>query len=204
MKKPSLLFLACILAVSLAACSSQTKSQDNETENSAGVQVDEGLLNVDVTLAASFFEDTTEEEIRETAKKNGYSDCKINDDGSVTYTMTKKKHAEMLDQLKASFDEMIAGCLEGKDKVDSFVDIQHNDNFSKIDIYVDAEQYTMWDNLYAIAFYVPGAYYQAFAEVAADDMDIVIRFIDHATGEVLSTASYRDFINNLNEESDES
>ena len=95
----------------LVACGggSETQSGGNatsekETENSAGVQVDEGLLNVDVTLAASFFEDQTEEEIKAEAKENGYSDCKINDDGSVTYTMSKKKHAEMLDEMKTSFD----------------------------------------------------------------------------------------------------
>ena len=97
MKKLVSLLLTLALMMSLVACGGGSETQTNgnasaekETENSAGVQVDEGLLNVDVTLAASFFEDQTEEEIKAEAKENGYSDCKINDDGSVTYTLSKK------------------------------------------------------------------------------------------------------------------
>lgn len=210
MKKLVSLLLTLALMVSLVACGggSETQSGGNatsekETENSAGVQVDEGLLNVDVTLAASFFEDQTEEEIKAEAKENGYSDCKINDDGSVTYTMSKKKHAEMLDEMKTSFDEMIAGYLEGEEEVASFVDIQHNDDFSKVDIFVDAKQYTMWDSLYALTFYITGAYYQAFSGVANDDIDVVVNFIDNATMEVLDTASYKDFVSNTSSEDGE-
>lgn len=207
MKKLISLILAFVMMMSLAACGGRGENSGNgtsfpgkNTENSAGVQVDEGLLNIDVTLAASFFEDQTEEEIKAEAKENGYSDCKINDDGSVTYTMSKKKHAEMLNEMKASFDEMIAGYLDGEDKVASFVDIQYNDDFSKIDIYADAEQYTMWDSLYALTFYITGAYYQAFAGVANDDIDVVVNFIDNATKDVLDTASYKDFISNTSSE----
>lgn len=210
MKKLLSLLLTFALMMSLVACggggetqSGKTNSTGKESENSAGVQVDEGLLNVDITLAASFFEDQTEEEIKANAKENGYSDCKINDDGSVTYTMSKKKHAEMLDEMKTSCDEMIAGYLEGEEEVASFVDIQYNDDFSKIDIYVDAEQYTMWDSLYALTFYITGAYYQAFAGVANDDIDVVVNFIDNATKDVLDTASYKDFISNTSSEDTE-
>lgn len=214
MKKAISLLLSFVLILSLAACggyeaqsgetqSGETNSTEKEPESSAGVQVDEGLLNVDVTLAASFFEDQTAEEIKAEAKENGYSDCKINDDGSVTYTMSKKKHAEMLDEMKASFDELIAGCLEGEDEVASFVDIQYNDDFSKIDIYVDAEQYTMWDSLYALIFYITGAYCQAFAGVENDNIDVVVNFIDDATKEVLDTASYKEFVSNTSSEDSE-
>ena len=41
--------------------------------------------------------------------------------------------------MKTSFDEMIAGYLEGEEEVASFVDIQYNDDFSKVDIFVDAK-----------------------------------------------------------------
>ena len=61
MKKLVSLLLTLALMMSLVACGGGSETQTNgnasaekETENSAGVQVDEGLLNVDVTLAASF------------------------------------------------------------------------------------------------------------------------------------------------------
>lgn len=172
-------------------------SVEKESENSAGIQVDEGLLDVEVTMAASFFNDQTEDQIKAGAEKNGYSNCKINDDGSVTYTMSKKKYAEMLDKMKESFVETIAECLDGEYAVASFVDIQHNDNFSKIDVYVDATQYTVRDKLYVLPFYIAGAYYQAFSGVANEDINVVVNFIDNSTKEVLDTASYKDFVNNI-------
>ncbi len=202
MKKTISLLIVFVMMLTLGACgggqtqTGGTNSGEKETENSVGVQLDEGLLNIDLTLAASFFEDKTEEEIKAEAKENGYSDCKINEDGSVTYTMSKKKHAEMLNKMKNSFDEMIAGCLEGDEEVASFIDIKHNEDYSKIDIYVDAELYTMWDNLYALTFYIAGAYYQAFSGVANDEIDVVVNFIDNGTKEVLNTASYKEFVSN--------
>jgi len=208
MKKLISLLLAATLVLSLAACGA-SKSQkaepvpaEKEPEASADIQVDEGLFNVDVTLGAALFQGQTEDAIKAAAKENGYSDCKINADGSVTYTMTKNKRDEMLADMKTSFEELVAGYLEGENAVASFSDIQYNDDFSKINIYVDAEQYTMWDSLYALTFYASGAYYQAFAGVANDDVDVVVNFIDDATSENLETSSYKDFIVELNSETD--
>ena len=93
--------------------------------------------------------------------------------------------------------------MEGEEEVASFVDIQYNDDFSKVDIFVDAKQYTMWDSLYALTFYITGAYYQAFSGVANDDIDVVVNFIDNATMEVLDTASYKDFVSNTSSEDGE-
>ena len=201
MKRWLAMLISVVCLLSLTACGGKQTASAEETPKeekaNAGVEVEERLLTVDVTLPASFFEDQTEDEIRAGAKENGYIACEVHADGSVTYTMSRQKHAEMLDALKTRFDELIAGCMEGENAAASFVDIQCNDDFSKIDIYVDAEQYTMWDNLYAMTFYVAGAYYQAFSGVAYDDVDVLVNFIDNATGEVLNTASYRDFRNNM-------
>lgn len=61
MKKIVSILIALALTLSLVACGGGGESQNspNGKENTAGVQVDEGLLNVEVTLAASFFEDQT-------------------------------------------------------------------------------------------------------------------------------------------------
>ena len=59
------------------------------------------------------------------------------------------------------------------------------------------------DSLYALTFYITGAYYQAFAGVANDDIDVVVNFVDNATKDVLDTASYKDFISNTSSEETE-
>lgn len=196
MKRVISMVLAAALLLTLSACGGSNAKEDAGSEKSGAVQVDEGLFNVDVTLAAALFEDQTEEEIQEKAKEAGYSNCKINEDGSVTYTMTKKQYDKKRKELKTSFDELIAGYLEGENKVESFVDIQCNEDYSQIDVYVDADRYTMWDRLCVMSFYIAGAYYQSFAGVAANEIDVVVNFIDNDTKEVIETGSYKAFLSN--------
>ena len=47
-----------------------------------------------------------------------------------------------------------------------------------------------------------GAYYQSFAGVAPDKIDAVVHFIDGDTKEVLSTTSYRDYVNEMESSGD--
>lgn len=203
MKRFFALLMTFVLLFSLTACgntsNTDTDTKDNAAENSGGMQVDENLLTVDITLPASFFEDQTEEEIQAAAKENNVKKCVINEDGTVTYTMTKKAHKELLDDLKAECDKSVQNLLEGEDKVASFVSIDYNDNLSKFDVYVDASIYATLDNMYALGFYIVGAYYQAFAGIDLDEVDVIVNFIDNETKEVLHTASYKDYMDNTNE-----
>lgn len=192
MKKVISFLLAAVMLLSLAACGGKEKTENND----AAIQVDEGLLTMEVTLAASFFEDRTDEDIIADSKEQGFLDCTINEDGSVTYTMTKLKHQEKLKEFRDGLAETVNSLLEGENKVASFLSIDYNDDFSKIDIYVDPATYTSWDNLYALAFYISGAYYQSFAGVESDKIDVVVNFIDNTTKEVLATASYQEFLSN--------
>ena len=108
MKRLLAAILVLAMVLSLCACGEQKTTSQNEqppaesmadttdSSESTAIEVDEGLLNVEVTLPASFFEDESEEEIKAAAEENGFSKCTINEDGSVTYKMTKAKHKEML------------------------------------------------------------------------------------------------------------
>lgn len=200
MKKFVTLLLATVMCFSLAACGGD--GDENNNSGSAGVQVDEGIFNVDITMASTFFVDMTEDEIKAAAKEKGFDKCVVNADGTVTYTMTKSKHEEILNELKASLEETITSMLEGEEAVASFVSIDYADDFSKFDIYVN-DQYSDWDNFYVLSFYISGAYYQSFAGVSTDNIDVVVNFIDNETKENLNTASYRDWMSNSEDESGE-
>lgn len=206
MKKTLALLLALVLACSTAACGSRSAPTENSSiqnssssveEDGGVVEVDKGLLNVDITLPASFFTDTTEEDIKTSADEKGYSKCVVNADGSVTYTMTKAQHKEMLNELKTSCDESIDELLNGETAVESFQKIEYNDDISEVDIYVDSSKYGAFDAMYALPFYFMGAYYQIFSGVSPDQADVTVNFIDQDTKQVLDTASYRDWITNM-------
>lgn len=202
MKKIVFVLLSLLVIVSLSACGEVEKSTkelsatDTTTENNKLVEVDENLLDVEVILDRSFFDDISDDEIRASAEKNGIKSCKINDDDTVTYVMSKKKHKELLADTKASADKTIDGYLSGENKVNSFVDIKVNDDYSKFDVYVDGNLYTSFDGIYSLSFYMIGAYYQAFNGVSNDDIDIEVNYIDNSTKEVLDTATYKEFLEN--------
>ena len=200
MKKAISLLLVILLGVSLVACGSgNTTAGDSANSVSSEadgetMEVDKGLLNVEITLPASFFTDTTEEEIQAEAAEQGISKCVVHEDGSVTYTMSKSKYNEMMAEMKASLDESIAEMVNGEDAVASFSRIEYNDDISEVDIYIDSTKYTALDSLYAVSFYLMGAYYQIFSGAPAEEVDVVVKLIDKDTGEVVDTASYQEML----------
>jgi len=197
MKKASLsVVLAFCLAFSVCGCTSEPTASSSEdeasseesVEDSGAIMVDENLLTVDVTLPASYFEDTIDEEIIEGADAEGFQDVVIHDSGKVTYTMSKAKHREILDGLKAETDKLIDETLSGPDAVASFASIEYNSHMSEFTVEVDSSQYGLFDSLYALTFYVTGMYYQAFDGVPPEDNHVIVYFIDAESGEVIETA----------------
>ncbi len=195
MKKTLVILLALITAVLFIACAD--KNVDEKSSDS--INVDEGLLFVDVTIPAAFFEDTTEAEIKEEAKEEGYKSCVVNEDGSVTYTMTKLQHREALREYKEEIDENIDDMLNGDDQASSFVSIDYNDKMTKFDVYVDSSLYSDWDALYALTFYFSGMLYQTLDGVAEEDVDVEVNFIDNETKEVLNSGTYKEFMSETDE-----
>lgn len=212
MKKKSLLPVVLLCASLSCACGNSQKTAETqaatetviESESTAetegrGISVDEGLLNVEVTIPASMFEDTSEEDIKASAEENGFSGCTINDDGSVTYKMSKAKHKEWLSELKESIDQSINDIINGDNAVESFQKIEYSDDLTNFDIYVDADKFGGFDSMYALTFYISGAYYQAFAGIDADNIDVKVNFINNATNETISSSTYRDMVESWNE-----
>ena len=116
--------------------------------------------------------------------------------------MTKAKHKEMLAEMKSDLDESIAAMINGEEAVESFQKIEYADDFSKFDVYVDRAKYTAFDSLYVLAFYISGAYYQAFEGKDMNDIDVVVNFIDEATNEIFESSSYRNLVDNANNTED--
>lgn len=184
--------MCCVFAFSFVACS---ESQGAAEEKTPAI-VDENLLTVDITLNASLFDGMSADEIISAAKANGVINCVVNEDGSVVYTMTKAKHEEMLAEMKAGIEESINGLLNGDDKVASFVSIDYNEDFSVVNVKVDPAKYSTWDTLNVLMFYISGAYYQAFAGVPFNEIDIVVNFINNNTQEIMESASYQKYMAN--------
>ncbi|WP_404328544.1 hypothetical protein [Mesobacillus maritimus] len=209
-KKPLFSFLFIIAL--LTACSSADEEKANQDqagtengeENSEQIEVDKGLLNVEITLPATFFED--EEDLESTkadAEKEGIKVTK-NDDGSLTYKMSKAKHKEMMQEMQT---EMVASIDEMKNSEDftSIQDITHNDSFSEFTMIVDKEAYeNSFDSFAVFGLGFSGMYYQLFSGVNPDDYKVDIIVEDADTQEVITEVTYPDDLEESEEEGQES
>lgn len=169
--------------------SEATKQEQSSDES---VNVEKGLLNVEVTLPASFFEDTTEEEVMTGAKEEGFNETTVNEDGSVTYKMSKSKHKEMIKELEDGIGESIKEIVESDD-YPSIKEISYNKSFDEFDVKVDRELYENgFDGFAILGIVMTGAYYSAFNGDAAEDLKLTFNMIDAATDEVYETSVYPD------------
>jgi len=195
MKKLLIAFSATALL--LTACGGENEESTNkekETEENSGesVDVDKGIFNVDVTLPASFFEGSTEEEIIAEAKENDFKEAVVNEDGSVTYTMSKSKHEELMKEMKESVVSTIDDIINSGDYT-SIKEISYNKDFTEFDVKVNRQQYEEgFDGFAILGLVMSSAYYGAFDGKSEEELQIVFNMIDESTGETYDTTIYPD------------
>lgn len=203
MKKISL-FALLVTMVLLVACSSASDDKTDSKKDSAAVEtsdsdtekeevkVDKGLLNVEVTLPATFFEGEDIDEAIAEAKADGVSEVTKNDDGSITYKMTKSDHKKMITEME---DGIISSIEEIKNDEEfvSIKDVLHNKSFTEFTLVVDQEAFeNSFDGFAAMGLGISGMYYQLFNGVEADKNKVKILFEDETSGEVFDEAIYPD------------
>lgn len=176
----------------LAGCVS-----DDSGAKADEVSVDKNLLTVDVTIPKSFFEDLgeggvpTQAELDAEAKEAGYKSAKLNSDGSVTYTMSKKVHEEVLNEMKSAIDESIKESLDEYPGV--FKSITYDKDVKNFTLEVDRQKF---DSEFGVGFVgfglaIQSGFYQMFS-VGTGESKTVIEYKDSATGEVFDTTVWPD------------
>ncbi|WP_078433811.1 hypothetical protein [Metabacillus halosaccharovorans] len=167
------------------------KQKEEQTEDES-VDVKKGLLNVEVTLPASMFEGEDIDTVIADAKKEGVKEVTKNEDGSLTYKMSKAKHKEMMEELKTGILETIEETKNSEDYV-SIKDITHNDSFSEFTLVVEKSAYEdSMDGFAAFGLGISGMYYQLYNGVDPDDYKVTISLKDEASQEVFDEIVYPD------------
>ena len=197
MKK--LLSSLLVLVFIVSACGQEKTSSEKETEKSnveetesQSVNVDKGLFNVDVTLPAAFFEGEDIDQVIANAKAEGIGEAIANEDGSITYKMSKSQHKEMLADIQKSVMESVEETKNSEDFT-SIKDITYNDSISAFTIVVDKAAYeNSFDGFAALGLGIVGAYYQIFNGADAEAYKVEISIQDEASGEVFDTIIYPD------------
>lgn len=189
MKKGFKAFLSVLMILSLGACS-QKEDNAKPEETKETVEVDEGLLNVTVTLPAGFFEmmgTTSEDYVAQMKEDQGdkLKDVKINDDKSVEITMSKKDYNEMMDSLAASIDDSIQKLVDDQETFPNITGVTVNDGYTEFTVTLESGKMSFNDSFSVLNFYIWGGLYQAFA--GNNDTPILVNFVDK-DGNLIETA----------------
>ncbi len=201
MKK--ILFGLVISSLLLAACGDDEAKKESATDKEEqGVQVDKGLLDVELTLPADFFDGQTPEEIEASAKKQGVKEVKVNEDGTVYYKMSKSDHKKMMEKLKTSIQESMDELITSGE-MSSLKEIKYNKDFTEFDVTVDREAFeNSMDAFMIFTFALSGSFYNAFDGENIEDLKITVNMIDAETKEVFDTTVFPDDMEDADTDAD--
>lgn len=196
MKRILSVALALVMLMPITSCGSGNDSGSGSQSGSASSAgdvaiVDENFLTVDITLPASFLgeEDMSSFDPDAYAEERDFKKAVLNEDGSVTITMTKARHREMLDEMAQAIEESYASMVQSED-TPYIMEITYSAPYSQVSVAVDRQGYEE-DGLMAafipLTIYIPAVYYQMFA---AEERSCEITIVDHDTGEVIDSAVY--------------
>ncbi|KOY81274.1 hypothetical protein I6G82_02735 [Lysinibacillus macroides] len=205
MKKIFFIPSILLLSIFLIACNQENdggketdNTKDTTEESSPDVKVDKGLLNVEVTLPASFFEGQDIDTVITEAKKEGIKEAIKNDDGSITYKMPKSVHKEMLKEMENGILEAVENIKKSEDFA-SIKDVTYNKSFTEFTLAVDKEKFeNSFDTMASMGIAIVGMYYQMFNGVDSEQLKITVFFKDETNGEVIDTVVYPDDLNEGN------
>ncbi|MCH4207371.1 MAG: hypothetical protein LKF79_04565 [Solobacterium sp.] len=205
MKRLFVLFISGILLISSSGCSSGSSSVSSQSpavstasaESSASsidtlgdVSVDQNLFSVEITIPSDLVsDDTTQETLDASCQKYGWKSAVLNEDGSVTYVMTKAQHAEMMSQIKESLDQTLSE-MPGSDTYPSMTAVDHNDDFTSFTVTTTSTTLGAGESISVLVFYMYGALYNKFNGTDPDNYHV--DFVNADTGSIIQSADSKD------------
>ena len=164
---------------------SEVSSEESNPLNDLGeVSVEQNIFDVKITIPADFVEEgTTQASLDEEAEKAGYQSAVLNDDGTVTYVMTKKQHEEMMDAIKAELDNSLKEMIDSG-TYSSFQDVTVNDDYTEFVVQVSSSELGIEESIAVIGFYMFSGIYHAFNGTQPDD--VVVKYVNADTGELIN------------------
>lgn len=166
-----------------------SNESEAETSESQGIGVEKNLLTVDITLPAAIAGDLADFNEEEYLSQNeGLKAAKVNEDGSLTITMTKSKHKEMVDEVQKSIDESFGELIEGED-TPYIKSIDYTDDYREVSIGVIKEEY---ENAFDFTPFIVGLSASMYQSMAGIDINTTVIIKDSATGVEINSVTYPD------------
>lgn len=159
----------------------------DELEAIGNIQTENGILTASITIPAELVGDEMTQEELDANAESSYISAKLNEDGSVTYKLTKQQHKAMLDDFVETMDQSIQEMLDSEDY--AFTDIKYNDDYTQFDVTLSTDEVGFAEGFAALAFYVYGGMYGIFSGHTADN--ITVNYYD-SNGNLIESANSND------------
>lgn len=156
--------------------SEEEQVQDDMDELAAigDVEMENGILTVTITVPADLVGETTQESLDE-GKGELYRSAVLNEDGSVTYKMTKAQHRTMLENIVSAVDESSQELIDDDENY-SISAVTHNDDLTEFNVTIDGTEVGFGDYFTSYSFFMYGILYGKFRGKTPEHM--VINFYD--------------------------
>lgn len=182
--------------------SDATKQEDTEKENSeeeqlkadeaelaayGDVSVQNGLVFVSINVPKDIAGDDVTQESLDAGAGENYTSAKLNEDGSVTYLMTRAQHAAMLDSIRKGVDEGIQEMVNSDDY--NMEKITYNDDLTQYDVTLSTTDLGFTDSFGVLALYMYSGMYGIFSGKQPDN--VVVNYYN-PSGNLITTANSKD------------
>lgn len=197
----SLFLMAC---TSDKEATEKTDSASSKASEETGIEVDKGLLNVEITLPKMFFEDEELADIEEQMEDSHEANVTKNDDGSLTIKMSKKEHKQLMSDMQEEFVDTIKQMIEAED-YPTIKDISYNRNMTELSIVVNKEEFeNSFDGFALFSLGFTGLFYQIFNGKDIEKEKVTMKLIDEETTEEFEELIFPDVFDDLEDVVEES
>lgn len=176
-------------AASATTTEDKARNAGQASTGDSGIDVDKGLLNVEITIPAESaeyygFNFESQEDADAYAKEQGFKSATLGDDGSVTIVMSKSQHKKTMEGLSKTIDEALQEMI-GSEDYPNITAVEHNDNYTSFTVTTKSEELGFNESFSVLSFYIYGGMYNSFNGTPADN--IHVDFINEASGEVIDS-----------------
>lgn len=190
-------WMALCFAAALVLSSGCMRVADGSKATSSAdvITVNKTDNTVEFTIPSSFVAEGTTQESLNSSLAEGVSSATLNEDGSVTYVMTKEAHEKMMKETKKSVDESL-GQIVNSDNFSTLTGIEHSDDYTDFTITTSAstEEELGTDALAAAACFLAGGAYNAFNATPADNISVT--FVNES-GTVITKTDSKEFLSGI-------
>lgn len=183
----------------------ETTSESTSTDASSAMQetrsdleamgdfsTEKGLFNVELNIPKEFAGEKTQDELDATAQELGYKSITLNEDGSVTYVITKKQHKQMMEELKENLDSTLKEMV-GSEDYPNFTDISTNGDYTEFEVATKSAELSLAESFSVLGFYMYGGMYNIFNGTPVENVEVT--FINADSGEVIEQLNSKDMGN---------